>query len=64
VVLKLRQRHAAKIGARRPVIREKVYGNMGTFYQVNVGPFAKSAETAQICAAFKADGFDCLIVKN
>jgi hypothetical protein len=64
VVLKLRQSHAAKIGARRPVIREKVYGNMGTFYQVNVGPFAKSAETAQICAAFKADGFDCLIVKN
>ena len=64
VVLKLRQRHAAKMGARRPVIREKVYGNMGTFYQVNVGPFAKSAETAQICAAFKADGFDCLIVKN
>ncbi len=60
----LRQRHAAKFGGRVPRVSEKVYGNMGRFYQVSVGPFAKTSETARICALLKADGFDCRAVKN
>jgi hypothetical protein len=60
----LRQRHAAKMGGRVPNISEKVYGNMGTFYQVTVGPFAKTSDTKRVCAVLKADGFDCQIVKN
>lgn len=60
----LRQKHAGRIGTRVPHISETVFGNMGTFYQVNVGPFAKTAETDVVCKALKADGFDCLVVKQ
>ena len=60
----LRQKHAGQIGARVPDISETVFGNMGTFYQVNVGPFANSGATDKVCAALKADGFDCLVVKQ
>jgi cell division protein FtsN len=37
---------------------------MGTFYQVNVGPFATTAETDSACKALKSSGYDCLVVKN
>ncbi|MCH9807723.1 MAG: SPOR domain-containing protein [Alphaproteobacteria bacterium] len=60
----LRQKHAGQIGSRVPDISEKVFGNMGTFYQVNVGPYAKTSETDKVCRVLKADGFDCLVVKK
>ena len=60
----LRYKHAAYIGGRLPRISEKVYGNMGTFYQVTVGPYANQSETAPICAVIKSDGYDCTLVKN
>ncbi len=60
----LRQKHAGQIGSRIPAITEKVFGNMGTFYQVNVGPYAKTSETDRVCRVLKADGFDCLVVKK
>ena len=60
----LRYKHAAYIGGRLPRISEKVYGNMGTFYQVSVGPYASQSETSPICAVIKSDGYDCVLVKN
>lgn len=60
----LRQKHSGQIGSREPNISETVFGNMGTFYQVNVGPFAQASETDKVCKVLKADGFDCLVVKN
>jgi len=60
----LSQKHGGQIGARIPHISETVFGNMGTFYQVNVGPFAKVSETDKVCRVLKSDGFDCLVVKK
>lgn len=60
----LSQKHGGSIGSRVPTISETVFGNMGTFYQVNVGPFAQTSETDKVCAVLKADGFDCLVVEN
>lgn len=60
----LRQKHSSQIGSRVPDISERVFGNMGTFYQVNVGPFAKASDTQRVCKVLKADGFDCLVVKK
>ncbi|MDX2258128.1 MAG: SPOR domain-containing protein [Hyphomicrobiaceae bacterium] len=60
----LAARHGRTIGARVPTIEEAVFGNMGTFYQVNVGPFASAAETDGVCKALKTSGYDCFVVKN
>jgi SPOR domain len=62
VAAELTRKHGSQIGARAPAISETVYGNMGTFYQVNVGPFARTTDTADICRTLKADGYDCLVV--
>ena len=64
LVAQLSSKHAAQIGTRTPNITETVFGNMGTFYQVNVGPFASQNDTSRVCKALKADGFDCLVVKR
>ncbi|KUO54941.1 MAG: hypothetical protein APF80_13895 [Alphaproteobacteria bacterium BRH_c36] len=60
----LKQKHSGPLGARVPDISETVFGNMGTFYQVNVGPFALTSETDKVCKVLKADGYDCLVVKK
>lgn len=54
--------HAALAGGRTPVIDEAVFGNMGTFYRVNLGPYASAAETEKLCGSVRASGFDCLVV--
>lgn len=64
LVAQLSTKHAAQIGTRTPDITETVFGNMGTFYQVNVGPFASQHDTNRVCKVLKADGFDCLVVKK
>lgn len=64
LVAQLQSQHSSTLGPRTPTISETVFGNMGTFYQVNVGPFAKSAETQAVCKTLKADGFDCLVVER
>ncbi|MDX2288505.1 MAG: SPOR domain-containing protein [Hyphomicrobiaceae bacterium] len=60
----LAARHAGEIGSRSPTIDETVFGSMGTFYRVSVGPFASTGETEKACRAFKASGYDCLVVTN
>ncbi len=58
---KLRAEHAANLGAAAPAIDEVTFGN-GTFYRVQVGPYASAAEPGQFCTALKPKGFDCLVV--
>lgn len=58
---KLRAEHAANLGAAAPAIDEVTFGN-GTFYRVQVGPYASAAEPGQFCSALKPKGFDCLVV--
>jgi len=57
----LAAKHGATLGSRRPQIDEAVYGNMGTFYRVQVGPFANASEPQKLCGKLKSSGFDCLI---
>lgn len=52
----------AKAGGRNPAIEEAVFGNMGKFYRVNVGPFASAAEPEKLCQTLRSSGYDCLIV--
>ncbi len=61
---RLTSAHGSVLGGRAPAIGEKVFGNMGTFYQVSVGPFASERETQPVCSQLKAGGFDCLVVKR
>ncbi|MCB1506554.1 MAG: SPOR domain-containing protein [Hyphomicrobiaceae bacterium] len=56
--------HGGQIGTRTAVIDEAVFGNMGTFYRVNVGPFATAAEPDKLCKAVRGSGYDCLVVTH
>lgn len=56
--------HSGKAGGRTPVIEEAVFGNMGTFYRVNIGPYASAAEPEKLCSEVRGSGFDCLVVTH
>ncbi len=58
---RLRAEHAASLGAAAPAIDEVTFGN-GTFYRVQVGPYASAVEPGQFCSALKPKGYDCLVV--
>lgn len=62
VATKLKTQHAAQLQSREPVVDEAVYGNMGTFYRVRIGPYADANEPKQLCASLKGSGFDCMVV--
>lgn len=61
VVQRLVRSHSSDLGSRRPRIAEAVYGSMGTFYRVQVGPFDGDASTQGMCNALRSSGYDCLI---
>ncbi|MEO1397634.1 MAG: SPOR domain-containing protein, partial [Pseudomonadota bacterium] len=61
LVARLTKGYSSQLGTRRPSIEETVYGNMGTFYRVEVGPFTKQADTGSLCQSLKSAGYDCLI---
>ncbi len=58
----LKSSHGAALGKAVPAIDEVVYGNMGTFYRVQVGPYASAAEPGQFCTALKPQGYDCMVI--
>jgi tetratricopeptide (TPR) repeat protein len=58
---RLRSEHAANLGAATPAIDEVTFGN-GTFYRVQVGPYASAAEPGEFCTTLKPKGYDCLVV--
>ncbi|OYW52717.1 MAG: hypothetical protein B7Y80_16530 [Hyphomicrobium sp. 32-62-53] len=61
ITSRLRTEHAESLGAAAPAIDEVTFGN-GTFYRVQVGPYASAAEPGQFCSALKPKGYDCLVV--
>lgn len=61
ITARLRAEHAASLGAAAPAIDEVTFGN-GTFFRVQVGPYASAAEPGQFCSALKPKGYDCLVV--
>lgn len=64
LALDVTRKHASVLGSRVAEIEETVFGNMGTFYRVSIGPFAKAGDTTSICKALKAGGYDCMVAKN
>jgi hypothetical protein len=63
MVAKLLTEHGGELGGRDPQVTEAVIGNMGTFYQVRVGPYADAKEPKSLCGTL-GTGFDCLVVTN
>lgn len=62
IVARLRVQHAAAIGDAGTDITEASFGNMGTFFQVRVGPFAHEADASGVCNKLKGSGLDCVPV--
>ena len=62
VVVKLKTQYAAVLANHVPEIGEATFGNMGSFFQVRVGPFESAAEAQAICCRLKGSGLDCVPV--
>lgn len=64
VARRLVKEHGFRLDQREPVVEEAIYGNMGTFYSVKVGPYADQSEPGKLCRVLRPSGFDCLIVSQ
>lgn len=62
IAQRITSEHAATVGDRSPSIEEAVFGNMGTFYRVNIGPYASAAELTKLCQTVRSSGIDCMVV--
>jgi hypothetical protein len=58
----LQSRYAQVLGRYEPNVQRADLGDRGTYYRVRVGPFAGDG-ASRVCAALKAAGGDCIIVK-
>lgn len=58
----VRRKHAAVLGSRTFDIDEAVFGNMGRFYRLRIGPFTASVEAEAICATLRNEGHDCMVI--
>lgn len=64
VATRLRSEYAGAIGNRQIEIDETVFGGMGTFYRVRLGPYANVSEPKVLCDQLRPKGYDCLVVTN
>jgi hypothetical protein len=58
----LQSRYTQVLGRYQPNVQRADLGDRGTYYRVRVGPFAGDG-ASRVCAALKAAGGDCIIVK-
>ena len=63
VATRVRKEFGEKIGPRDYEVDETIFGAMGKFYRVRIGPFADAAEPTSLCAAIRAQGMDCMLTK-
>ena len=56
---KLAGDHAATLAGVETAIAPSVIGNMGTFYNVRLGPVASKAAGQTLCAQLRREGVDC-----
>lgn len=61
---KVRKEHADIIGERKYNIVETTFGNMGTFYRAQFGPYSESVEPTALCSTLRAKGLDCQVLPN
>ncbi len=59
---RLAAKHGTLLAGRSPVIEKTELGAMGTFYRIQIGPFANKRESAELCNHFKRNGVDCFLV--
>ncbi|MFN3744215.1 MAG: SPOR domain-containing protein [Hyphomicrobiaceae bacterium] len=64
VAARVRKEHANAISGRRLEVDETVFGGMGTFYRVRLGPYADVKEPKLLCEELRPKGYDCLVVTN
>lgn len=57
-------KHGSELKSYTTAAEETVLGNMGTFFRVNVAPFADAAAPQRLCKSLVADGYDCMVVSN
>jgi len=59
---RLVSRHKNLLGDRQSNIVRTELGGLGTFYRVQLGPFASKTESQQLCKSFKQGGLDCFLL--
>lgn len=59
---RLTTQYATVIGGREPVVEKTDLGALGTFYRLQIGPFADKREPLELCNEFKRSGLDCFLV--
>ncbi len=64
VAAKVRQEYSGAVGGRQLEVDETVFGGMGTFYRVRLGPYADVSEPRALCDQLRPKGYDCLVVTN
>ena len=64
VVAKLRAGYASVLGGQAANIGPVSFGNMGSFFQVQVGSFASAVEAKALCAKLRGSGLDCVAVNQ
>ena len=60
----LASQYGSELGGREPVIEKTDLGTLGTFYRLQVGPFAEKQEPLRLCNEFKRNGLDCFLVSR
>lgn len=60
----LRVKQAELLQSYRAQVDESVLGNMGTFYNVRLGPFPDERTSLKVCNRLQRDGIDCFLVVN
>lgn len=59
---RLKSRHGNLLGGHQPNIVRTELGGLGTFYRLQLGPFADKEQSKQLCQQFKAGGLDCFLL--
>ena len=59
---RLTKKHQKLLAGRQPNIVRTELGGLGTFYRVQLGPFADKASSQQLCNEFKSSGLDCFLL--
>ncbi len=59
---RLVSKHQKFLAGRQPNIVKTELGGLGTFYRVQLGPFADKGSSQQLCNDFKSGGLDCFLL--
>ena len=64
VVTKLKSQYGALLAGKTTDVAPTAFGNMGSFFQVGIGPFASAADAQALCSKLKGSGLDCVPVSR